>query len=371
MMNKVFIYQLLRVPTGKKGGRYKHIPQEDLVTKLLNNLKGDLIKENGEVQLAHSIGMMGNPVRCAVLNSNLSQNTVASTIDSQCGGTYKTLQSAFSCIKSKEKSWFVAGGMESSSLQSQRNYAESDPRFNPKVKQIETAPFAPFETLSLNDSAAQLAIDFDITKSEMIKWTVISHQRAVKSNENSVFKDFVLPINDLFKDEGIKENITYERLSKASSVNLIDRTTACSTSDGAGFILLGDAEFGIKNSIQPLAVIEAIVFVAFDPNESPKGCIYATEKLLKKYKVSTGEIDIFEVCESYAVKPLAFAKQFNVSLEKINVLGSNLAQGHPFAASGVINLTNLVCAMQIKKARKGLLSVGIAGGMGAAILISR
>lgn len=370
-MNKVFIYQLARVPNGKKGGRYKRIPQETLVAHLLDHIKVSLSSKEGEIQLSHSIGMMGNPTRYAVLCSNLSKNTIATTIDNQCGGTYKALQSAHSSIKSGSQCWFIAGGMESSSLQSQRNYNARDPRFDPKIQQIKTALFAPFETLTLNESARQLALEYGITKDEMIKWTLRSHQRAEKYNEENIFKDVVLPINGLRSDEGIKAGISYERLAKASDSSLIDRTTACAPGDGAGIVLLGDKEFGEKKQLKAMAEIEAVEIVAFDPNESPKGCIYATEDLLKKHSLCIEDVDLFEVCESYAVKPLAFAKRFKVPFERLNILGSNLAQGHPFAASGVVNLTNLVLAMQKKDVRKGLLSVGIAGGLGASVLISR
>jgi acetyl-CoA C-acetyltransferase len=107
------------------------------------------------------------------------------------------------------------------------------------------------------------------------------------------------------------------------------------------------------------------------PELAPLGAIWATEKLIKKQGVEIRDVDLFEINESFALKPLAFSRKFAVDHEKINVLGGNLAFGHPFGASGAMNLLHLVRALEVNNKKLGLVAMGAAGGQGLAMLIER
>jgi acetyl-CoA C-acetyltransferase len=168
------------------------------------------------------------------------------------------------------------------------------------------------------------------------------------------------------KDESIRSNISKELLLKAQTVKLIDRTNTADFHDGAGIILLGNKEFGKSNSLKPIAKISQVSFVGLDPNCSPAGAILASKPVMD---MEDFPIELFEICESYAAKPIAFAKEYAIPESRLNILGSNLAMGHPFAASGIINVLNLYLALKGGGYKRGLVSAGIAGGLGASIVL--
>lgn len=366
-MNEVFIYEILRTPTGKRGGAYKYVPPEMLgaflIDKLIESNKYKL-GTNGEVILAHSIGLMGNPARNCLLRSKLDSAILATSIDFQCGGAYKAIQLGMAQIASGYSDWIIAGGIESNSLQAERNYHINDPR-RKSSQLLKNAEFSPYPTSSLAESAEMLAEEYNLTKEELLDWTISSHNRAANNFRKGLFESHVIPYNEkVWQDESIRTNITKELLQKAQQNTLIDRTNTADFHDGAGISLLGNKVFGEKNNLKPLARINKMSFVGIDPNHSPAGALTAAKALLENTNV-----DLFEICESYAAKPLAFAKKYEIAEDRINILGSNLAMGHPFAASGIINMLNLYLALKSKSCKSGIIAAGIAGGLGASMVL--
>jgi acetyl-CoA C-acetyltransferase len=369
MPNEVFIYDAIRVPTGKKGGYYKNILSEDLVAFLIDALlerNGNFAKGITEVVLGNSIGTLGNMSRYAGLKSYLGKDLRASTVDLQCGGTYQSLRFAKSLISSGEATKVIAGGMESNSLMPTRVYNKNDPRYinNSHVK---VANFAPISQYDLLESAEKLATKYGVGKSEMTEWALQSHLKAVKYSRLPIYRQYVIPFSaKAIIDQTIKENLTIAMLERLSKNSLIDRTNTADYHDGAGILLLSNAQ---DDQVRPLCKILDIEIIGIDPDQSPEGCVIAAEKLLYKNGIGLAEIDFFEINESFACKPIAFAKHFDLPLGNINTLGGNLSMGHPYAASGVINLMNLISTLKLNKKKYGLVSAGIAGGFGAAVLI--
>ena len=206
-------------------------------------------------------------------------------------------------------------------------------------------------------------------------WTVASHQKAEKAHKNPYFLEAVVkPIPLLEKvakifDQPIKQKMTLDLLKSIQTVNLIDLTNTAHLHDGAALVLMGNQDLCEKVGIQPKFKIVASAVAGGAPDLSPLGVIWATEKLLKQQNMSVKDIDLFEINESFSVKPVAFFMHFGVKVDKMNIFGGTLAFGHPFGASGTINLIHLMQAMTFKKVRFGLVAIGVAGGLGAAVLI--
>ena len=126
---------------------------------------------------------------------------------------------------------------------------------------------------------------------------------------------------------------------------MIDRTVSAHYNDAAACILLGNT----NSKLIPIAKIIASVSVGVHPDFAPEGVIFATKKLFETSEIKIEEVDLFEINESFALIPLIFAKVFGVEKSNINVLGGNLAYGHPFGASGTINLIHLIASLKYKK----------------------
>ncbi|MBC7891600.1 MAG: hypothetical protein H7Y12_05240, partial [Sphingobacteriaceae bacterium] len=150
---------------------------------------------------------------------------------------------------------------------------------------------------------------------------------------------------------------------------LTDHTTAAHRHDGAGLLLLGDSAFCEKMGLNPAFRVVASALAGGPPNLAPLGVIWATEKLLAQTGRVISDVDLFEINESFAVKPLAFARHWRLPAEKINRFGGNLAYGHPFGASGAINTLHLMRALTLTGGRFGLVTAAAAGGLGVAVII--
>lgn len=355
----MIIYKALRLPVGKVNGIYKEIIPESLASTVIQELKVDNINE---VILANAFGTGGNMARYATLEAGLPEDTMATTIDSQCSGGLRAVELAHSILKSNDAKLVIAGGMESRSLAPQKAYAIDDPRFDSHQPFYTTAIFSPDQEkgFTLLNAAKNVALKYGVTKEEMLWWTEQSHKKAASAEVRQALKPYV--INHSQSDQSVRPNTDFRKLSTAA---LIDRTTAAHYNDGAAGVLLGQE--GLP--FQALAKIVASFSAGCNPAFAPEGVIVATEGVLKKSGLKISDIDVFEVSESFAVIPEIFKRHFKVNASDINPLGGTLAYGHPFGASGTINLIHLIAALKWKNLRRGLVTLPAAGGLASAMII--
>ncbi|MCP9753749.1 thiolase family protein [Lacihabitans sp. CCS-44] len=363
----VYIYDAIRVPIGKANGIYKNILPENLaaflIQKLLirNNLSNNEIEE---VILSNAFGTGGNMARYASLSSGLDESISAFTIDSQCSGGLKSVEIGASLIKSAARKLLIAGGMESKSLAPKKAYQSHDERFESNQEFFTTAKFSPNQVgdFPLLEAAKNVALKYEITKEQMLVWANLSHHKAFFAKENGILEPFIEKISKSHKDQSIRHEID---LFKLATNHLIDRTVSAHYNDAAACVLMGNAQEKLK----PLARIIATTSVGIHPDFAPEGVIFATKKLFDSSKIKIDDVDLFEINESFALIPLIFAKVFGVEKSKINVLGGSLAYGHPFGASGAVNLIHLIASLKFKKLKYGLAVIPAAGGQATAVLI--
>ena len=363
--DSVYIYDAIRVPIGKANGIYKHILPEHLAAFLIqklierNKLDPDEVQE---VIFANAFGTGGNMTRYASLSAGLPESISAFTIDSQCSGGLKAVELGFILLKSVQQKLMIVGGMESKSLAPKKAYQSHDERFDSNKTFFTTAKFSPnqLEDFPLLAAAKNVALKYEITKEQMLVWANASHQKAFQAQ--SILKPFIERISENHSDQSIRAQ---SDLFKLTSNELIDRTVSAHFNDAAACILIGNTHEKLK----PLAKIIATASVGCSPEHAPEGVIFATEKLFENSKIGIEQIELFEINESFALIPLIFAKVFEIDAVKINVLGGNLAYGHPFGASGAINLIHLIASLKFKKLKYGLTVIPAAGGQATAVLI--
>lgn len=370
MLNS-YIYDIVRIPTGKKGGYYKSLPVENAAAFLINSIiaRNKVLADLSELILSNSIGTMGNMARYSALLSQLKQSTLSSTIDLQCGGAYQALRFGSSLVQSGQIEAVLVGGIESNSLRPERRYHENDPR-RKNDGDLEVADFNPFETGDLNISAHNLAKQYKVLSEELNLWTMRSHRKAQEFSNTEVYDRYVLdPENLGRKDQTIRFDLSMNLLERASAAGYINNSNTAHYHDGVCIALLGGEGLSLRHGLKPMARIRHVEIIGIDPGEAPFGAIIGAEHLLEKNEIKLSEIDLFEVNESYGVKPLAFMKRFKTEPDKVNIIGGNLAFGHPYAASGMMNLMHLILSLKQESKRFGLLSAGVAGGFGAAVLV--
>ncbi|MCP9770017.1 thiolase family protein [Lacihabitans sp. LS3-19] len=364
-----YIFDAIRLPIGKANGIYKNIIPEELMAFVLKNLliRNKLYSENiDEVILANAFGTGGNMARFAALSAGFSIENSVFTIDSQCSGGLKSLEIANAYLTSGMKNLIIAGGMESKSFAPTKAYQSQDPRFQLENPFFSTAQFSPNQEseFPLIKAAENVANKYQISKAEMLEWATASHKKASSDFSKNAVESFVVKINEKHEDQSIKGNTD---LDKLATENMIDRTVSAHYNDGAAAVLIGNE----NELLKPIAKILAVESVGCSPVYAQEGVINATDKLLKVANLKIQEIDLFEINESFALIPLIFAKVFGVAKEKINVLGGNLAHGHPFGASGTINLIHLLASLKLKNKKVGLVAIPAAGGQATAMLVEK
>lgn len=355
------------MPIAKANGIYKNIIPENLAAFLIRKLieRNALNKEEiEELILANAFGTGGNMARYASLSAGLSENISAFTIDSQCSGGLKSLELGASLIKSAARKLLIAGGMESKSMAPKKAYQSNDERFDIHKEFFATAKFSPNQVgdFPLLEAAKNVALKYGITKEEMLIWANNSHKKASFAHENRILEPFIEKLDETHRDQSIRPGIDLARLT---TPDLIDRTVSAHYNDASACILLGNSHPKLKS----IAKVIASVSVGIHPDFAPEGVIFATKKLFESSGIMIEEVDLFEINESFALIPLIFAKVFEADTSKINVLGGNLAYGHPFGASGAINLIHLIASLKYKKLKYGVVVIPAAGGQATAVLI--
>lgn len=363
----VYIYDAIRVPIGKANGIYKNILPENLaaflIRKLMERNQFQSI-EIEEVILANAFGTGGNMARYASLSAGLPEIISAFTIDSQCSGGLKSVELGFALLKSLHRKLMIVGGMESKSLAPRKAYQSHDERFDSNQEFFATAKFSPNQVgdFPLLEAAKTVALKYGIAKEKMLVWANLSHQKAFFAQEKGILKPFIEKISEKHSDQSIRAEID---LFMLTTNDLIDRTVSAHYNDAAACILIGNT----YEKLKPMAKIIATASVGCRPKHAPEGVIFATKKLFENSKIGMEQIELFEINESFALIPLIFAKVFEIDTAKINVLGGNLAYGHPFGASGAINLIHLIASLKFKKLKYGLAVIPAAGGQATAVLI--
>lgn len=376
MMQKSYIIEGFRIPTGKKGGYYKKIIPEVFTAHIINHFleKYPFLRSKvDEVILGVSVGTGGNMARYTVLESDLDIKTSATTIDFQCGSSLKAISIANNQIKTNQSDCILVGGMESNSLAPKRQYHKHDHRFINEETYYQQAAFAPLKLgeSSLLNAASNVANEYSLNKEEMLEWTFGSHKKAQETLQKNLLIPVILPFQNHIIDQSIKFDLDKELLKKSQSDDLIDHTNTAHLHDGATVLMMVSEKFCLENHIQPKFEIVDSQSCGGEPTLAPKGVIWATQKLLQKNNLNISDIDLFEINESFAFKPIVFCKHFAVDAQKVNIFGGNLAYGHPFGASGAMNLLHLMRALEVQNKETGLVSMGVAGGLGISMLIKR
>ena len=383
-LEKVYIIGGVRTPIGKTGGVLKSFLPEQLTAYLMNALLEKYKLSNrciDELILGNCVGPGGNIARLSLLQAGWPLHIPATTIDFQCGSSLKSMDIAASMIQSGNRDLIIVGGVESTSLQPNKQYHSKDPRFQGENVSYKRAQFSP---LSIGDpdmieGAENVADKFDISRIEMDKWAVESHIRALHAKNEKRLQSVICPlqIEDkiINEDQSIRETASLKLMQRANPIikpnGKITSGNSCLTHDGAALILMASEKAVRKHGLCAEAQWLGCVSVGLDPNLSPLGPVLAVKKLLKQKLLSISQIDSIEINEAFAVKILAFLKNFEYDVEKINSLGGALAYGHPYAASGAIIMLHLLESLKVNNGSKGIATLGVAGGQGIAALIER
>jgi acetyl-CoA C-acetyltransferase len=307
------------------------------------------------------------------------------TVDRQCGSSQQALHFAAQAVMSGTQDIVIAGGVEvmskcpiGSSVQDGMSAGHGMPWDGENIQ--EKYPGVMFSQFA---GAEMVAKKFNISREEMDDFAYLSHKRAFEATESSRFKDEITPIvctndkGEKFKferDEGIRWPADRKKMGELKLLaenGRISAATSSQISDGASAMLICN-ENGLKKlGLKPRARIVAISVAGDDPVMMLSAPIPATRKVLERAGLTIDDMDLYEVNEAFASVPLAWRKELNAKMEKLNVNGGAMALGHPLGATGTKIMTTLLYELEKRKGTYGLQAICEGGGTANATIIQR
>jgi acetyl-CoA C-acetyltransferase len=387
-MKNVYIMSANRSAIGGFGGTLKGFCPVDLGTLVAK----EAISRSGYDPKEIDHAVFGNVIhteprdmyvsRVIALQSGLSKDSAALTVNRLCGSGLQAIISAIQLLALEDASITMAGGVE---VMSNGAHIIDGFRWGARMGDGKVhdmmlgALHDPFGHGHMGITAENISSRYQISRDMQDQFALTSQQRASKAIEDGVFKDQILPIEiktrkgiDIFQiDEHLKPNTTMESLSGLRTAfkkdGVVTAGNASGINDGASALILANEEKAKKG--KPLARIVSYGFGGVDPDEMGMGPVPATKMALKKAGLDVSDLDLIESNEAFAAQACAVNKQLGLDPEKVNVNGGAIALGHPVGATGAIIMTKLIYELRQRKGKYGLATMCIGGGQGIAVII--
>jgi acetyl-CoA acetyltransferase family protein len=317
-----------------------------------------------------------NIARNAWLQAGFPAEVPAITIDRRCGSAQSAVAYAAALVASGTHDLVIAAGVE---------HMQHVPINSPlKVAEIYGSPW-PQELLDLYDfvpqgmSAELIAERWDVSREEMDELAVTSNRLAAAAADAGRFDREIVPVETphgtVERDQGIRPDTDREALAGLRTPfkegGRVTAGTSSQLSDGAAAVLLASPRKAKELGLSPLARIVDQVTVGVDPIIMLTGPIPATHKLLDRTGLVIDDIDLFEVNEAFASVVLAWQRELEPDMERVNVNGGAMALGHPVGMTGARLVGTILYELERRDAELGLVTMCCGGGLGTGAILQR
>ncbi|WP_024954700.1 thiolase family protein [Sulfurospirillum arcachonense] len=423
---RIAIIDGLRSPIAKANEKFKNMQVDTLASIVIRELvlKSGLSHDEFDEVIVGNVAQpphASNVAKVIAARSGFSKSTPAMTVNRNCASGMEAITSSALRLWQDEGEIYLACGAESMSnipffynqgykeflfglmssktlIQKISILKEFKPSFLKPVIGLVSGLTDPISGMIMGKTAEILAKDFHISREEQDAFSLLSHQKAKKARENGIFTDEILPIiyDDkkglmLDYDDGVRDTLTIESLKKLKP--FFDRRSGTITvgnssqvSDGASACILMKESTAKKRELKPIGYLKDFSYVGLEAQRMGLGPIFATQKLLKKRRMKLSDFDLIEINEAFAAQVIAnikafaskefCAKHFNmrnamgeIDMDKLNVNGGAVAMGHPVGMSGNRLVVHILKELKRRNLQKGLATLCIGGGQGAALIL--
>ena len=381
-MAEAYIIDAVRTPVGRRGGGLSDVHPADLgaapIVELFNRVDVDpALVDDVIYGCVDTIGgQAGDIARTAWLVAGMPQHVPGTTIDRQCGSSQQAVHFAAQGVMSGTQDLVVAGGVQqmsqipiSSAMLVAEPFGFTDP-FTGSTGWV--ARYGDGEVSQFN-SAEMIAEKWNISRDDMEAFAVESHERAIRARAEGRFENEIFEFNGLNFDEGPREP-NWEKIRSLQTLTEGGRVTAaCASqiSDAAAAMLIAGEDAVKRHGLKPRARIHHISVLADDPIYMLTAPIPATKRALEKTGLTMADIDLVEINEAFASVVLAWQKELDADLSKVNVNGGAIALGHPLGATGVRLMTTMLNELERTGGRYGLQTMCEGGGQANVTIIER
>lgn len=385
-MHEAWIVAITRTAVGKAPrGTLRNTRPDDMAAAVI----GEVLRRTPQLSAsevedvilgcAMPEGPQGNNVaRVAALRAGLPVSSSAMTVNRFCSSGLQSIALAAQRIMAGQGEAIIAGGTETMSM-----IPMGGCNFSPNPALMDTYPDV---YLSMGLTAENVARHYEISREQQDAFALRSHQRALAAIDEGKFKDEVAPLEvtevnmnghhpqsrkfAFSIDEGPRRDTSLEALSKLKPVfhahGTVTAGNSSQMSDGAAVAVVLSAGKARQLGVEPMARFVSFATAGTLPEEMGMGPVDAIPKALKMAGLKLSDIDLIELNEAFAAQALAVMNAAGLDPDKTNVNGGAVALGHPLGCTGAKLTATLLYEMRRRKARYGMVTMCIGGGMGAA-----
>jgi acetyl-CoA acetyltransferase family protein len=392
--SEAFLVGGVRTPYGRHRGALAAVRPDDLAALVLEaaldraGVPGEAVDEVIYGAANQSGEDNRNVARMAVLLSGLSDEIPGYTVNRLCASSLQAVASAAHQIRTGEADVVVAGGVESMTrapvvmAKPERGWG-APPEMadttlgwrlvNPRMREVDGGK----ATISLGETAEEVAVLDGITREDSDAWGLRSQQRTAASAEHRRADLVPVPVKDgeLADDEVPRPQTTPEALAKLrpsfKQDGIVTAGSASPLADGAGAIVVASERAVETHGLRPRARVVASASAGVPPHIMGLGPVPSSEKVLERTGWSVDDLDAVEINEAFATQVLASIRRLGLDEEIVNAEGGAIALGHPLGASGVRLVTGLLGRLERSGGKRGLATLCVGVGQGQAMLVER
>jgi acetyl-CoA C-acetyltransferase len=382
-MAEAYIVDAVRTPVGRRGGGLAGAHPADLgghvMSALLSRTGLDPLAVDDVVfGCVDAIGpQAGDIARTAWLAAGLPEEIPGVTVDRQCGSSQQAVHFAAQAVMSGTAHAVVAGGVQNmsripiaSAMIAGQQYGFDDPFSGSRGWLARYGD----QEISQFRGADLIAQKWGISRAEMERYALASHQRAASAIDSGAFTSEIAPYGNLSADECPRRDTSLEKMAVLKPLRedgLITAALSSQIADAAAAVLVVSKTALTEHGLTPRARIHHLSARGADPVLMLTAPIPATAHALKLTGLSMDQIDLVEINEAFASVVLAWQRETGADPDRVNVCGGAIALGHPLGATGARLLTTLLHSLERTGGRYGLLTMCEGGGQANVTIIER